>query len=128
MAEKLPASIVDAIQKRRSVRTFEGRKLSLADREKLTGYCRECPIPWDECAHPHRGQRSGWGRRKTGYLGCDQRGRYFPWDFGTQTGERSTGCRISIGNPDSVCGRHRAGPGRCAHFGKTWYFVLWKSQ
>lgn len=46
MAEGPSVSVVDAIRKRRSVRTFENRPLSPADRERLTGYFGELTNPF----------------------------------------------------------------------------------
>lgn len=45
MTEKLPIPIVDTIQKRRSVRTFDGRALTPEDRKTLEAYFGNCPIP-----------------------------------------------------------------------------------
>ena len=39
-------SIKDIIRKRRSVRTFDERPLSVEDKEKLTGYLKECDNPF----------------------------------------------------------------------------------
>ena len=53
MEYTLPIPIIDTIKKRRSIRTFENRKLSQADREKLTGFFKELKNPFGVDVHIH---------------------------------------------------------------------------
>lgn len=53
MEWKLPIPIADTIKKRRSIRTFENRRLSAEDREKLTDFFKELHNPFGVDVHIH---------------------------------------------------------------------------